>query len=102
MPIILAETTVHNLPPPILAALCPWFVFGIVLGLVLGCMARRKGRNPFLWFAIGLIPLFSIFAGIYLASLPDTYLLNRLWALEEKLEKLCGEPKPPELSDTKG
>lgn len=95
--VTIAQAAPPPLPNPIVALFCPWFFFGVIFGVILGFMARRKGRNPFLWFAIGLIPVAGIFAAFVLASRPDIDLLERLWALEEKLEKTVPNPKPPEL-----
>ena len=34
-------------------------------------IARRKGKNPWLWFFVGLLPVYNVVAGLWLASLPD-------------------------------
>jgi RsiW-degrading membrane proteinase PrsW (M82 family) len=74
----------------------PLAFLGTVLGIVLAFMARRKGRNPFLWFVIGLIPFVGVFAALVLASRPDSSLLNRLWALEDRLAKAAPDSHPPQ------
>lgn len=76
----------------------PILFLGAILGTILAFMARRKGRNPFLWFFIGLIPLVGVFAALVLASRPDISLLKRLWALEDMLLKSNPPSQPPPLA----
>jgi hypothetical protein len=72
----------------------PFVLIGIIVGTVLARIAKRKARNPVLWFFIGWFPFFGWFAGIYLASLPDAELLRRLWKLEDEIAKMRGQSAP--------
>jgi hypothetical protein len=95
---ILAQAT--QIPPPapsVLGMLLPWLFLGPTLGIILALMARRKGRNPILWFFVGFTPLVGFFAALVLASRPDVSLLKRLWALEDKLANITGNPQPPRM-----
>lgn len=47
--------------PHLMAALSPVIILISLLGLVLACVARRKGGNPFLWF--GRIPPRGLHSG---------------------------------------
>jgi hypothetical protein len=88
-----------QIPPPApgLAMWFPLIFLGTVLGTILAFMARRKGRNPFLWFVLGFIPFVGAFAALVLASRPDVALLKRIGALEDKLAKLAPNTVPPPL-----
>jgi len=45
----------------------------------------RKGKNPFLWFSLGFIPLVGFFLAFILASRPDKGMLDRIRRLEEQV-----------------
>ena len=94
---IAQATQVASPAPNLFAMFFPLAFLGTILGIVLAFMARRKGRNPFLWFVIGLIPFVGVFAALVLASRPDISLLNRLWALEDRLAKATPDSRPPQL-----
>ncbi len=95
---ILAQATQLPPPPPNpIAAVLPLFIFGTILGIFLAVIAPRKGGNPFLWFLVAFIPLVGPFAALILVSRPDVALLQRIWALENKLAKLTQNPTPPGL-----
>lgn len=87
-------------PPPvpgIFAMMFPMLLFGTLLGITAASMAPRKGRNPFLWFLVGLIPLAGPFVVLLLASRADISLISRINTLEEKLAKITPIPQPPSL-----
>jgi hypothetical protein len=56
-----------------------------MMGSVLATMAKRKGKNPALWFLLGFIPVVGFYLAFILASRPDTALLDRIRHLEEKV-----------------
>jgi hypothetical protein len=64
--------------------LFPWLFLGLIMGAVLGTIAKRKGKNPALWFFLGFIPLVGFFLAFILASRPDVALLDRIRRLEEQ------------------
>jgi len=79
-----AQTTPSPAPPTI-AMLFPWLFLGLILGTVLATIAKRKGKNPVLWFFLGFIPLVGFFFAFILASRPDAALLDRVRRLEEQV-----------------
>jgi hypothetical protein len=84
--IIIAQTQTG--PPPALSPigiLFPWLFLGLIMGSVLATMAPRKGKNPFLWFLLGFIPLVGYFLAFILASRPDKAMLDRIRGLEEQV-----------------
>ena len=65
--------------------LVPWLFLGVIMGSVLASMAKRKAKNPVLWFFLGFIPLVGFYLAFILASRPDAALLDRISRLEEQL-----------------
>jgi hypothetical protein len=47
------------------------FIIGILWGIVLMVIAKRKGKKQLLWFFAGLIPIWNLFSSFYIFSLPD-------------------------------
>ena len=68
-----------------IAMLFPWLFLGLILGSVLATIAKRKGKNPVLWFFLGFIPLVGFFLAFVLASRPDAAVLDRIRRLEEQV-----------------
>ena len=86
MTYFIAQAETAPLPaPPLIAMLFPWLFLGLIMGSVLATMAKRKGKNPLLWFLLGFIPLVGFYLAFVLASRPDVELLNRIRRLEEQL-----------------
>jgi hypothetical protein len=86
--------------PPMVAMLFPWLFLGLIMGSVLATIAKRKGRNPFLWFFLGFIPVVGYFLAFVLASRPDVALLDRIRRLEEQLPASPGgttRVEPPSI-----
>jgi hypothetical protein len=71
--------------PPLIAMLFPWLFLGLIMGSVLATMAKRKGKNPALWFLLGFIPIVGFYLAFILASRPDEALLDRIRRLEEQV-----------------
>ena len=71
--------------PSMIEMLFPWLFLGLIMGSVLATIAKRKGKNPLLWFFLGFIPVVGYFLAFVLASCPDVELLNRIRRLEEQL-----------------
>ena len=63
----------------------PWLFLGLIIGSVRAAIAKRKGKNPLLWFFLGFIPVVGYFLAFVLASRPDVEVLNRIRRLEEQL-----------------
>jgi hypothetical protein len=76
-------------PPPraptAIEMLFPWLFLGLIMGSVLAAIAKRKGKNPALWFFLGFIPVVGYFLAFLLASRPDVALLDRIRRLEEQI-----------------
>ena len=69
------------------ASFIPLFLMGIIFGiLAYFIVGKRKGKNPFVCFLLCLIPGFGAFYIIYLASLTDKTVLDRLDHLENLLK----------------
>ena len=86
MAVFIAQAQTPPSPaPPGLAMLFPWLFLGLIMGSVLATMAKRKGKNPVLWFFLGFIPIVGYFLAFILASRPDTALLDRIRRLEEQV-----------------
>jgi hypothetical protein len=84
--VLIGETQTPAPPPaPLIALLFPWLFLGLIMGSVLATMAKRKGKNPLLWFFLGFIPVVGFFLAFVLASRPDVALLDRIRRLEERL-----------------
>lgn len=69
------------------ALLCPLIAFVLIAtpyAILVGFIARRKGRSVPLWVIVALIPGVSI-AVFWLVSQPDKQVLDRLAALEARL-----------------
>jgi hypothetical protein len=80
--------------------LFPWLFLGLIMGSVLATMAKRKGKNPALWFLLGFIPLVGYYLASILASRPDAALLDRIRRLEEKVESSAvntAQVEPPPI-----
>lgn len=66
---------------PGFAAFVPLLVLSIPIIIFNVFLAKRKGRNPFLYGALSIIPLIGFYLAIYLASLTDK-------SLSEKIDKI--------------
>ena len=86
MAVIIAQAQTPPPPAPsAIAMLFPWLFLGLIMGSVLAMIAKRKGKNPALWFFLGIIPLVGFFLAFILASRPDAALLDRIRRLEEQV-----------------
>ena len=74
-------------------ALVPLFLMGCIVGSLLRSIAKRKDRSQWLWFLAGFIPGWNLFAGLWLASLPDKAIFEEVRALIEELRKFDLAPK---------
>jgi hypothetical protein len=79
-----AQTPLPRAPTAI-EMLFPWLFLGLIMGSVLAALAKRKGKNPALWFFLGFIPVVGYFLAFILASRPDVALLDRIRRLEEQV-----------------
>jgi len=71
----------------------PLLFLGLIFGLVLMPMAKRKGRSQWLWFFAGFVPGWNFLGGLWLASLPDKSVLEEVKALLNELQKFDFVPK---------
>ena len=87
-------------PPPLaptaIEMLLPWLFLGLIMGLVLATIAKRKGKNPVLWFFLGFIPVVGYFLAFIIASRPDAALLDRIRRLEEQVASSAADTTPVE------
>jgi energy-coupling factor transporter transmembrane protein EcfT len=66
-----------------------WFLlFGLIIGLVLKPIAKRKGRSKWAWFFIGFVPFVNGLAALWLASLADRAILEKVEELTKELQNL--------------
>jgi hypothetical protein len=65
----------------------PLLLMGVMFGLLLKTIAKRKGKHEWLWFFYGFIPAWNLLGGIWLASLPDMSLYGEIDALANVLRK---------------
>ncbi len=72
----------------IIGSLIPLVLMGLIFGFVLMSIAKRKGRNKLLWFAAGYVPLFNLLGGVWLSSLPDIALIEKINSISKELQKL--------------
>jgi hypothetical protein len=71
----------------------PLLFMGLIFGLVLMPMAKRKGRSQWLWFLAGFVPGWNFLGGLWLASLPDKSISEEVKALLNELQKFDFVPK---------
>ena len=95
-----------QMPPPraptAVEMLFPWLFLGLIMGSVLATIAKRKGKNPALWFFLGFIPVVGYFLAFILASRPDVALLDRIRHLEEQVASRGANAtrvEPPDLTN---
>ena len=84
-------------PPSLIVAFIPWLFLGAIFGVVLATMAKRKGKNPVLWFFLGFIPLVGFYLAFILASRPDAALLERIRRLEDQAAADTRRVEPPPI-----
>ena len=65
----------------------PLILLGLIFGLVLMPIAKRKGRRQWLWFLAGFVPGWNLLGGLWLASLPDKSILEEVKVLLNELKK---------------
>jgi len=76
-----------------IASFIPLLILGLIPAFLFNSIAKRKGRSQWLWFFVGLFPVFGWFAGIWLASLPDKSFVEDVRALVTKLQKFDFVPR---------
>ncbi len=69
----------------VIGSLIPLILMGCLFGWFLSVIAKRKDRSRLRYFLISFIPMAWFPAGLWLASLPDKAILDKLEALEVKL-----------------
>ena len=67
------------------------FIVGIVLAFVNANIASRKAKSRALFGWITAIPLVGHFMFVFLVSLPDKDVVDKIDRILEKLEKKSGE-----------
>ena len=84
--------------PGLIPSLMPVIFLFIPLAVVAFYMAKRRGRNGWLWALIALIPYFNFLCLLYLASLPEASVLERIETLERRLSgtAAAAQPTPPD------
>jgi len=71
-----------------IASIIPLLMFGIIYGFVLKFIAKRIGKNEWLWFVIGLIPLVNGFAGLWLMCTAFNYIMDKLEYLDKSISRV--------------
>jgi len=67
-----------------IASFIPLVLIGVVWGVFNASIAGRKGRNKVLFFFLSIIPVLWVFISIYLASLTDKDVLEKLGMISEE------------------
>ena len=68
------------------AGFIPMIIVGVIFGIVACCIGKRKGKNRLVCFLLCLIPVFGAFFLLYLVSLTDKNVIERLDYLENLLK----------------
>ena len=71
-------------------AFLPLLLLGCILAFLLKSIAKRKGRNQWLWFIAGFIHFWNALGGLWLASIPDKAIVE---SLKDLLDKFHFFPK---------
>ncbi len=66
------------------AMLIPLLLMGLVWGVFLAILAKRKGRNRTVWFLIAWVPGINLLGGVWLASLTDVSVVEAINALQRQ------------------
>ncbi len=83
------------------AGFIPLIIMGAIFGLTLRSIAKRKGKNEWLWFFAGFVPGWNLFGGIWLASLPDVSVTEAISSLVDELKKYEFSPKQQQPQNEK-
>ncbi len=75
------------------AGFIPLLIMGCFFGGIFHSIAKRKGRNQWLWFIAGFVPLWNILGVIWLASLPDKSIIEEVSSLVTELQNFNYTPK---------
>lgn len=67
-------------PSPLLSLL-PLVVMGVIFAIPAYMLAKEKGRNPWKWAILSLIPVVNWFCIWYFVGTPSTRLENKIDAL---------------------
>jgi hypothetical protein len=67
-----------------IASFIPLILIGVVWGVFNASIAGRKGRNKVLFFFLSIIPVLWVFISIYLASLTNKDVLEKLGMISEE------------------
>jgi len=69
-----------------LAQFLPMIIIAIPFLFLNPAIADRKGKNKIKYGLLGILPVVNMFSALYLASLPDKMILERLDTIINKLE----------------
>ncbi|MBN2436413.1 MAG: hypothetical protein JXK07_14215 [Spirochaetes bacterium] len=76
-----------NQQPNMLVSFMPMILLTIPM-IVLNCkVAKRKGRSQVLYLILSVIPIVNFFSCLYLISLTDIEVVEKLNSILEKLDK---------------
>lgn len=75
------------------SGLIPLIIMGVIFGLLLRSIAKRKGKSEWLWFLAGFVPGWNLIGGIWLASFPDISVTEAISSLVNELKKYEFSPK---------
>ena len=73
--------------PYLIAQFLPMIILAIPLAILNFNIAKRKGKSSGLFAFLGLIPLVNFFSFLYLISLIDKEVIDKLNSIIEKLNK---------------
>ena len=80
--------------PGLIPSLMPVIFLFIPLAVVAFYIARRRGRSGWLWALIALVPYFNLLCLLYLASLPESSVIERIEALERRSANTTATANP--------
>lgn len=72
-----------------IASLLPIFLFaGILYSIILKFISKRLGKNEWLWFLVGWIPLINGVAALWLIYTAYNYIMDKLELLEKSIIRI--------------
>jgi hypothetical protein len=72
-----------------LGSVIPLLLIACILGFFFRSIAKRKGIGQILGFIGGIVPGFNAFFGLWLASLPERSLVDKIDSLTNRLQEIA-------------
>jgi len=81
------STTSITSTTSIIGSFLPLIILAIPYAFFIKSIAKRKGKNWWLWFFLSFVPVINIFGILWLVSLPEQSLTDDIHALITELQK---------------